>query len=63
MNDPPFGGPTIKSSEALQVHGITVKILPPKEPPKPGIERAFTDIGSNKETKSKNAVRIKNHLR
>lgn len=55
--EPPFGGPTIKRREPVQVQGITVKIFPPKAPPKPkGIERALVSRGNSKEIKIENAA-------
>lgn len=53
--EPPFGGPTIKRRELVQVQGMIVRILPPKVPPKlKGIERALVNKGDNKKIKIKN---------
>lgn len=60
---PPLGGPTLMSKEKLQVQGITVVILPPNAPPKPGIEKALTIPGNSKENKRINIAKIINRLK
>ena len=62
MKVPPFGGPTIRRSEALQVHGMIVNILPPKDPPKPGIERAVAVAGKKEDNKRINIAATVNIL-